>query len=188
MEPDPTGAVLAATPTSGPASTLPAVLTVAILLLVLLTRIRGRELSPGRVLTLPLILVALGLGSTVPQLSMTRLHTIDAVVLAVDVLISLGLGGVRGFTVLLYPNGGRIWYRYGPLTVALWFLSIALRAGLAAAGAQLGATALVTTASVLLMFGLTLATQNVILIGRLHGQQGQVADRSGEPAESGAPS
>jgi hypothetical protein len=68
--------------------------------------------------------------------------------------------------VLIYPNEGAVWYRYGTATVVLWAVSIALRFALGALGAHFGGNELVTSASVLFMLGVSLISQNVVVLSR----------------------
>ncbi|GAA1668534.1 DUF1453 family protein [Fodinicola feengrottensis] len=157
--------VAAATHATSP-SLISAALTLAILVLVVVTRIRGRQLRPERMLILPLVLMALGLAATIPPALNSHLQTIDYAVIAGDVLLSIVLGGIRGYTVVLYRHQDTTWYRYGPLTVVLWVLSIVLRIVLAAAGSVLGATSIITGNSLLFWLGITLLTQNILLLIR----------------------
>lgn len=149
--------------TSG-AESLPVVIGTAAVVLIVIARVRGRALRPRRLLVLPAVLLALGIAAMLPQLlGQVRLHGIDAALIACDLVLSVGLGAVRGRTVLIYLKAGRAWYRYGPVTVGLWLLSIVLRFALGVWGSRHGASPLATSASVLSLLGLTLLTQNVIV-------------------------
>ncbi|MEV6846720.1 hypothetical protein [Actinoplanes sp. NPDC051411] len=138
-------------------------LTLAILVLVVARRIRGRPLRSERLLILPLVLIGLGLAATVPPALNTHLHAIDYAVITGDAVLSLGLGGVRGYTVVIYRHQEAFWYRYGPATVVLWVLSIVLRIVLAAVATPLGADSVVTGNSLMFWLGITLLTQNLVL-------------------------
>lgn len=156
---------------AGPSSVVSVVVTLVILLLVLVSRVRGRELLTRRLFVGPLIILLLGAASVIPQLSASKsapvhLHGIDYLVLGTDLALSVVIGSIRGFTVLIYPKDGTTWYRYGPVTVLLWFLSIALRIALGIIGAHHGAQPLATSGVVLFMFGLTLLIQNGIVAAR----------------------
>ena len=155
------GADAAATPTVA--------ITLVILLLIVAKRVRGQRLRPHKLIILPLIPMLMGAGEAIslfadPRLGPIRLHGIDYLVLAVDLALSIAIGSVRGFTVRVYPKDGVTWYRYGPMTVLLWCLSITLRIALGIYGSHRGATPLVTSDSVLVMLGLTLLIQNVIVL------------------------
>ncbi|MEU4525162.1 hypothetical protein AB0F52_41390 [Amycolatopsis sp. NPDC024027] len=149
------------------AGSVPMLIGTAVVVLLVLAGIRGRELRPRKLFLLPGIVVLIGLAAVLPPLAGGRpLHGIDAVLASADLALSIGLGAVRGRTVRIDLVAGVSRYRYGPATVLLWGLSIALRFALGAYGARHGASPLVTEAAVLLMLGLTLLTQNIIVFAR----------------------
>jgi hypothetical protein len=172
------------------AGPLPMVIGTAVVVLIVLTGIRGRELRPRKLFVLPGIVVLLGIAAILPQFAgRVTLHGIDAVLAIVDLALSVGLGAVRGRTVRIYLAEGVPRYRYGPVTVLLWGLSITLRFALAAYGARHGASPLVTSASVILMLGLTLLTQNTIVFARAASHTGHRApDESNQPTTASGPS
>ena len=159
-----------ATAAASPGSTLnrivPAAVDLAIIVLLLVTRARGRPLQPARLLAGPLILIAIGIGSSAPELHSTTPHGIDYLIGGIDVLDSLIVGTIRGFTVRLYQRDGAPWYRYGPATIALWLLSILIRVGLAILGSAHHATPLAEGGDLLFMLGLALLCQNVVVVRR----------------------
>jgi hypothetical protein len=140
--------------------------TLAIILLLIVTRVRGRRLEPARLLTADLILIAVGIGGAVPVLHSTTLHGIDWLIGSADLLDSLIIGTIRGFTVRLYQRDGAPWYRYGPATVALWLLSILIRIALAAIASARHASPLIAGGDLLFMLGLALLCQNLMVIRR----------------------
>ncbi|NUW33931.1 hypothetical protein HTZ77_21205 [Nonomuraea sp. SMC257] len=148
------------------AGRLPMFVGLFVVVVIVVTRMGGRELRPVKLLVLPVVLLAAGLAPVLPLLPEVELHGIDYQLIAADLVVSVGLGVVRGFTVRIYPKLAATWYRYGPATVALWGLSIGLRFLLGGYGADHAATALSTSASVIFMLGLTLLTQNVVVIAR----------------------
>lgn len=152
-------------------SIVPAAVDLAIIVLLLVTRARGRPLEPARLLAGPLLLVAIGIGSSTPALHGTTLHGatwhgIDYLIVGLDLLDSLLVGTIRGFTVRLYQRDGVPWYRYGPVTIALWLLSILIRVGLAVLGAAHHASPLAEGGDLLFMLGLALLCQNVVVVQR----------------------
>ncbi|WP_163506022.1 CcdC protein domain-containing protein [Fodinicola acaciae] len=157
---------IAATAYDSSPSPFSAALTLAILVLLVVTRIRGRPLRRKRVVILPLVLMALGLAATLPPALKGHLYAVDYAVIAGDALLSVALGGIRGYTVILYRRDNVTWYRYGPLTVLLWVLSIVLRIVLAVVATQLGATSVITGNSLMFWLGTTLLTQNILLLTR----------------------
>jgi hypothetical protein len=68
--------------------------------------------------------------------------------------------------VLVSARDGAVRYRYGTTTVVLWAVSILLRFALGAVGARFGGNELVTSAGVLFMLGISLITQNVLVLSR----------------------
>jgi hypothetical protein len=146
-------------------SVIPAAVDLGIILLLLVTRVRGRRLEPARLLAGPLVLIAIGVGSSAPELH-TTLHGIDYLIGSIDLLDSLIVGTIRGFTVRLYQRDGAPWYRYGPATVGLWLLSILIRVGLAILGSAHHASPLTEGSDLLFMLGLALLSQNVVVAWR----------------------
>jgi hypothetical protein len=140
--------------------------TLAIILLLLGTRVRGRPLQPARLLAGDLILVAIGIGSSVPGLHAAALHGTDYLIGGVDLLDSLVVGTIRGCTVRLYQRDGAAWYRYGRATVALWIASILIRAALAVLASARHAAPLVAGDDLLFMLGLALLCQNLVVARR----------------------
>lgn len=102
---------------------------------------------------------------TAPELHST-LHRIDYLIGGIDLLDSLIVGTIRGFTVRLYQRDGAPWYRYGPATIALWLLSILIRVGLAILGSAHHASPLTEGSDLLFMLGLALLCQNVVVARR----------------------
>jgi hypothetical protein len=165
--------------TSGAESLASVGFTLVILLLIVARRARGQELLPRKLIFFPFLPLLLGAAAVVPQLASpgsapVHFREIDYLVLFTDLGLSAGIGSIRGFTVLIYPRNGTTWYRYGPLTALLWFLSFALRVLLGIIGAHYGALPLVTSNIVLFMLGLTLLVQNIIVIARRAGREAAV--------------
>jgi hypothetical protein len=159
---------------AGQANTLGSVIspaiTLAIVLLLVVSRVRGRPLQPARLLTGDLILLAIGLGALIPE-SHTIVHGIDYLIVGADLLDSLVLGTIRGFTVRLYERDGVPWYRYGLPTVVWWVVSILIRVALAVLGSAHHASPLSTGGDLLFMLGLALLCQNLVVIRRQAGRR-----------------
>ncbi|HEX4225373.1 MAG TPA: hypothetical protein VHZ97_23620 [Pseudonocardiaceae bacterium] len=157
---------------SGPGA-LPVVVGLAVIVLLVITRTRGQQVRAARLLILPVIVLVAGGAAMLPSLS--HLRPVDVVIIVIDVLLSLGLGFARGVSVLIYPQDGATWYRYGTVTVVLWAVSIALRFVLGFVGVHVGGSQLVTSSSVLFMLGLSLITQNIVALVRSRQVSGQPA-------------
>ena len=144
----------------------PTIIGLAVIVLLVITRTRGQRVSPPRLVILPVVVLVIGVAAALPSVSGSALRPVDVVIIVVDVALSLVLGFARGRSVLVYPNEGAAWYRYGTVTVVLWAVSIALRFTLGDVGAHFGGNRLVTSASVLFMLGVSLITQNVLVLLR----------------------
>jgi hypothetical protein len=152
---------------SASSSLISSAVTLAIIVLLLVTRVRGRPLQPARLLVADLILMGVGAGSCVAGLrGGGALHGIDYLIAGADLLDSLIVGSLRGRTVRLYRRDGAAWYRYGPATVALWVLSIAIRVVLAVVGSAHHASPVVDGGDLLFMLGLALLCQNLVVLRR----------------------
>ena len=138
-----------------------------VVVVLVLTKMRGQELQPRTRLLGPLIIIVAGIATMVPQAPENlELHAIDYIVGTLDVALSVILGAIRGFTVRIYRRDQTWWYRYGPATVTLWAVSIVLRVVLMIFGAHHGAISLITNSDLLAMLGLTLLIQNVTVLAR----------------------
>ena len=147
-------------------NTLPTVIGLIVIVLLVITRTRDRRASLARLLILPVIVLVLGAATALPAVAGAKPHPVDVVIIVVDVALSLGLGFARGRSVLVTARDGAVWYRYGTTTVVLWAVSIILRFVLAVVGAHIGGNELVTSAIVLFMLGISLITQNVLVLTR----------------------
>lgn len=142
-------------------------LPLVIMLLLVIVRIRLRVLRPWRMVIGPVILIVLGCAVTVPVLAHGALTgRLDVVVVAADVALSLGLGVIRGATVLIGTRDDKVAVRYGAATVALWVASILARGGFGAFAHAHGASAWASSDDVLAMLGVSLLVQNVLVIHR----------------------
>ena len=129
---------------------------------VLWSRMRGQPLNARRLVVLPVVLIVVGVagltGSSAPRLSGT-----DVGFLAASVAISVVLGAARGATIELYPDGGELWQRYRPVTVALWVTLVAAKLALAGIASVAGASAGGGTHSLLLCLGASLIAEAAVV-------------------------
>ncbi len=138
-------------------------MSIANILLILLAvaylmgkRLAGLPLTDRSAL-IPLVLLGYGLYS----LNGVHVNAADWAVLAVEALIGLVAGVIRGITIKIYPRDGHLWMRYTPLTVAVWVATIAARIGVGVVGRELGAAS--TTATIMAMFGLTMLIETLVV-------------------------
>ena len=142
------------------------VLIVAVVALVVGKRMTGRPVDARRSVVLPGVLAVYGM--VVLHKHGTALTHTDQFWLAVQGAVSIAIGVVRGCTIRLYERDGYVWARYRPITLLLWGGSIAARFALEAAAVASGADKAAMTASVMLMFGLSLAAESLIVLPRAH--------------------
>ena len=147
-------------------SILQIVLIVAVAALVIGKRLTGRPVDSRRSVVMPGVLAVYGF-FLLHKSGTTLTHT-DQVWLAVQGVVSVAVGLVRGSTVRLYERDGYLWARYRPITLALWAGSIAARFGLEAAAIGAGADKPAMTSSITLMFGLSLAAESLIVLPRAY--------------------
>lgn len=136
------------------------------LAVIVLIRLRPRPARTRRLVTGPVVVMLVGAFLLVPWLALPSpggaVATIGVAV--VDLALTVGLGVARAATVQLSAGSeGVVQYRYTGATVALWVVSVALRFGLADAGARLGASPAATEGSLLLTLGLGLLIQNLVV-------------------------
>ena len=156
-----------------------ALIVVAVLVLVI-----GRRFAPHpingdrRRWRLPIILVVVGIASLVQLRHQTPPVTVNGTDLAFVIaggLISMVLGALRGFTVRINSQGGQLMQRYSIATAALWIGTIAVRLGMDVAAPSLGVAKAVASASLLLMFGVSLLGESLAVTARTGGLPARAA-------------
>jgi hypothetical protein len=151
-------------------SILQVLIIAAVVVFVIVRRFAGSPVQ-ARSLVLPLGVTAYG----VVMLRHAHVGTVDVAFLAVEVLLALAVGALRGTTIRLYVRDGYLWQRYQWSTLAAWVAAIALRVGLSVVG-QLAGVHLVTQ-SLLLVLGLSLVAEALVV--------GRRALRHGAPTVAG---
>jgi hypothetical protein len=152
---------------------LQVLIAVAVLVLVIGRRFAPRPISGDRRRwRLPIVLAAIGvadlvqLGHHTPPVTVTGS---DTAFLIAGGLISALLGAMRGFTVRIYSQGGALMQRYSIATAALWIATIGVRAGMDLAAPSFGVAKAVASASLLLMFGISLLGESLAVTARTGG-------------------
>jgi hypothetical protein len=84
-------------------------------------------------------------------------------------LISAALGLLRGGTVRVYQLDGQLVQRYAPVTAALWIGTVAIRLTMDLAAPSFGVGKAVASASLLLMFGVSLLGESLAVAARTAG-------------------
>ncbi|WP_194899525.1 hypothetical protein [Catenulispora pinisilvae] len=151
-------------------------LIVLVAALVIGKRMTGRPVDTRRSILMPGALAVYG-WFILHKSGGTLTHT-DQVWLGVQGAVSVGIGLLRGCTIRLYERDGVVWARYRPITLLLWVGSIAARFALEAVAVHAGAGKSAMTASIMLMFGLSLAAESLVVLPRAHASGIPVLARS----------
>ncbi|SEF28979.1 hypothetical protein SAMN05421837_104450 [Amycolatopsis pretoriensis] len=138
-------------------------------------QVRGTLLNRRTLTVMPLILVAVGgylAAKALPGSSAGELG-----LLAADLVLLAGLGVLRSTTTTLTPRDGTTFQKGSAITIGLWVLTIAVRVGLAALGTALGVAGPLTTASIALTLGVSIAVQNATTYLRIQRRGLPLADQ-----------
>jgi FtsH-binding integral membrane protein len=159
------------------------VVAAAILVFVIGRRLAGEPLKAGRITVLPLALAVIGLYqvSKAPHLSPT-----DIGLIAVEAVIAVGIGLLRGSTIKVFVRDGHLWQKYSWATVGLWLVSILLRFGMTGGAVLLGADRSVMQTAILLTLGLTFAGEGAIIALRARALGAPYAPRDSRRARIGS--
>lgn len=134
------------------------VIAAYVLYRVVYKQVRGTLLDRRTLTVMPLLLVVLGVylaAKAVPGASAA-----EFALLAVDLVVLAGLGVLRSTTTTLTERDGTTFQKGSAITVGLWVLTIAVRLGLVALGSALGIAGALTTGSIALTMGVSIAVQN----------------------------
>lgn len=138
-------------------------------------QVRGTLLDRRTLTVMPLILVAVGgylSAKALPGASAAELG-----LLAVDLVVLAGLGVLRSTTTTLTERNGTTFQKGSAITIGLWVLTIGVRVGLVALGSALGITGPLTSASIALTLGVSIAVQNATTYYRVQRRGLPLADR-----------
>ena len=137
------------------------VITAAVLVWIVHRQFAGRFVASGRGLVLPLVLIVLGL----QQAGGVTWGAVAIAAVAGELLITAGLGVVRGFAVRLSIQDGYLFQRGGVPALVLWGVSIGVRilVEVFATGTAVGPA---VSATLMLSFGVSLAAQGAVIAAR----------------------
>ncbi|MFJ9781757.1 hypothetical protein ACIRSS_19385 [Amycolatopsis sp. NPDC101161] len=138
-------------------------------------QVRGTLLDRRTLTVMPLVLVAVGgylCAKALPGASAAELG-----LLAVDLVVLAGLGVLRSTTTTLTERDGTTFQKGSAITVGLWVLTIGVRVGLVALGTALGIAGPLTSASIALTIGVSIAVQNATTYYRVQQRGLPLADR-----------
>lgn len=143
------------------AAILNGVLILALVGFVLYRQTVARPVVARRLVILPGILVVIGIAA-ISHVDNGLLSATALLYVAIDLLGSVALGGLRGCFVRVYERDGVMWRQGGVITVALWLVSIAVRAVIGILATNAGAGN-ISNASLELALGVTLLAQNGVV-------------------------
>ncbi|WP_410595871.1 hypothetical protein [Amycolatopsis sp. lyj-23] len=152
-----------------------AAIAALVLYRVVYQQVRGTLLSRRTLVTMPLLLVAVGGYLTLRALPGASADEVG--LLAADLLLLAGLGVLRSTTTTLTERDGSTFQKGSAVTIGLWALTVAVRIGVAALGTAFGVAGPLTTASVMLSLGLSIAVQNATTYRRIQRRGLPLADR-----------
>ncbi|MCR6481274.1 hypothetical protein M8542_00430 [Amycolatopsis sp. OK19-0408] len=138
-------------------------------------QVRGTLLDRKTLTMLPLILVAVG--AFLAAKAMPGASPAEFGLLVVDLVVLAGLGVLRSTTTTLTERDGTTFQKGSAVTIGLWVLTIAVRVGLVALGTALGVAGPLTTGSIVLTLGVSIAVQNATTYFRVQRRGLPLAER-----------
>ena len=138
-------------------------------------QVRGTLLDRRTLTVMPLILVAVG--GYLAAKALPGAPAAELGLLAVDLVVLAGLGVLRSTTTTLTERDGTTFQKGSAITIGLWALTIGVRVGLAALGTALGVAGPLTSASIALTLGVSIAVQNATTYRRVQRRGLPLADR-----------
>jgi hypothetical protein len=151
------------------------VIAAYVLYRVVYKQVRGTLLNRKTLVMMPLVLVAVGAylaAKALPGAAPAELGLLGA-----DLVVLAGLGVLRSTTTTLTERDGTTFQKGSAVTIWLWLLTIAVRVGLVALGTALGVAGPLTTASIALTLGVSIAVQNATTYQRIQRRGLPLADQ-----------
>jgi hypothetical protein len=152
-----------------------AVIAVYVCYKVVYKQVRGTLLSRSTLVVMPLILVAVGTYLAAKDAS--GASPAELGLLAADLVVLAGLGVLRSTTTALTERDGTTFQKGSVVTVGLWVLTVAVRIGMIALGTALGVAGPLTSASIALSLGVSIAVQNATTYRRIQRRGLPLAER-----------
>ncbi|MDT7801318.1 MAG: hypothetical protein QOI78_4751 [Actinomycetota bacterium] len=138
-------------------------------------QVRGTLLDRKSLVTLPLLLVVVGGYLTLKALPGASAAELGF--LGVDLVLLAGLGVLRSTTTTLTARQGTTFQKGSAVTIGLWVLTIGVRIGLVALATVLGVAGPLSSASIALTVGVSIAVQNATTYHRIQLAGLPLADR-----------
>jgi hypothetical protein len=151
------------------------VIAAYVLYRVVYKQVRGTLLNRKTLVMMPLVLVAVGAylaAKALPGAAPAELGLLGA-----DLVVLAGLGVLRSTATTLTERDGTTFQKGSAVTIWLWLLTIAVRVGLVALGTALGVAGPLTTASIALTLGVSIAVQNATTYQRIQRRGLPLADQ-----------
>jgi len=148
-----------------PSVLLYAAIAALVLYKVVYKQVRGTLLDRRTLVLMPLLLTAVGGYLTLKALPGASAAELG--LLAADLLLLAGLGVLRSTTTTLTERDGTTFQKGSAVTIGLWVLTVAVRIGVVALGTALGVTGPLTSASIALSLGVSIAVQNATTFRRI---------------------
>ncbi|QRP46460.1 hypothetical protein [Amycolatopsis sp. FDAARGOS 1241] len=151
-------------------------LAALVLYRVVYKQLRGTMLSRKSLVTLPLVLTAIGVVTIVDALPKASTGELALLGADIAVLVVLGLG--RSASTTLTRQGNTTFQKGSALTLVLWLATIGARVGFGFLGGYLGIDDSLTSASIMLTLGLSIGIQNALTYYRIEQRGLPLAEQS----------
>ncbi|MEV4314617.1 hypothetical protein [Actinocrispum sp. NPDC049592] len=143
---------------------LVAVAAVLVVVRVIAKQTKGSVVTTRGLVMVPLIMMVVGVVSAKDVIGAAK--PADLLMLGVDVILLIVLGAARGASVAVTERDGAAFQKGTKWTLVLWIATIAVRVGVIFADRALGLDSALTSASVVVTLGVTLAAQNWMIFER----------------------
>ncbi|MFB9923558.1 hypothetical protein ACFORO_15950 [Amycolatopsis halotolerans] len=141
------------------------VIVALVLYRVVYRQLRGTLLTRKRLLVMPVILMVVGVYTA--NTAVHNVTTKELLLLGVDILLLAVLGALRSATTTLSAREGTTFVKGTPLTLVLWLTTIGVRVGFSFIGAALGVSTTVSSSTIMLTLGVSIAVQNAFTYQRI---------------------
>jgi hypothetical protein len=149
-------------------------LGIALLVLLSARQLAWQPLRTGRLVQLPVLLIGGGAFLAEKTWDAAMIHgagLLDAVLLAVQIVLAVGGGLLMGRLVQLSPDGRQVSTRLRPIGLVIWFAVIILRLGFDGLAHVLGAELAGDAVIILVMLGIVKGTQALVIGARVRSNR-----------------
>lgn len=128
-------------------------------------QLRGTTLTRKSLVTIPIILVAVGVFTSLDALRAA--DTDELVLLGIDIVVLAVLGLFRSASTKLTASGDTTFQKGSWVTLVLWLATIGARVAFAFIGGSFGASGALSSASIMLTLGVSIGAQNALTYYRI---------------------